>query len=105
MITKERLLEILDKSKPEDKVSFYTEIGLSSLILMNLLAVSLESVPSLSEKYSHSFLYFEIFSVIISAQVKSGRRPYIKFDIRSYPKLLKNTAMETYTFKTLVASS
>ena len=65
MITKERLLEILDKSKPEDKVSFYTEIGLSSLILMNLLAVSLESVPSLSDKYSRSFLYFEIFSVII----------------------------------------
>ena len=32
MITKERLLEILDKSKPEDKVSFYTEIALSSLI-------------------------------------------------------------------------
>ena len=36
MITKERLLEILDKSKPEDKVSFYTEIALSSLIIMNL---------------------------------------------------------------------
>ena len=65
MITKERLLEILDKSRPEDKVSFYAEIGLSSLILMNLLAVSLESVPSLSEKYFRSFLYFEIFSVII----------------------------------------
>ena len=65
MITKERLLEILDKSKPDDKVSFYTEIALSSLIIMNLIAVSLESVPSLSEKYSRSFLYFEIFSVVI----------------------------------------
>ena len=65
MITKERLLEILDKSKPEDKVSFYTEIALSSLIIMNLAAVSLESVPSLSEKYNSSFLYFEIFSVVI----------------------------------------
>jgi voltage-gated potassium channel len=65
MITKARLLEILEKSKPEDKVSFYTEIALSSLIIMNLIAVSLESVPSLSEKYSRSFLYFEIFSVVI----------------------------------------
>ena len=65
MITKERLLEILDKSKPEDKVSFYTEIALSSLIILNLLAVSLESVPSLSRKYSNTFLYFEIFSVVI----------------------------------------
>tara|TARA_S200000501_G_scaffold127642_1_gene120605 strand:+ start:279 stop:1211 length:933 start_codon:yes stop_codon:yes gene_type:complete len=65
MITKERLLEILDKSKPEDKVSFFTEIALSSLIIANLVAVSLESVPSLSEKYSASFLYFEIISVVI----------------------------------------
>ena len=65
MITKERLLEILDKSKPEDKISFYTEIALSSLIFMNLIAVSLESVPSLSKKYSSSFLFFEIFSVVI----------------------------------------
>ena len=55
MITKERVLEILDKSKPEDKVSFYAEIALSSLIIMNLIAVSLESVPSLSKKYSSSF--------------------------------------------------
>ena len=65
MITKERLLEILDKSKPEDKVSFYTEISLSSLIIINLIAVSLESVPSLSHTYSNAFLYFEIFSVVI----------------------------------------
>tara|TARA_B100000963_G_scaffold358198_1_gene382228 strand:+ start:306 stop:1238 length:933 start_codon:yes stop_codon:yes gene_type:complete len=65
MITKERLLEILDKSKPEDKVSFYTEIALSVLIILNLIAVSLESVPSLSQKYTRSFLYFEIFSVVI----------------------------------------
>ena len=65
MITKERLLEILDKSRPEDKVSFYAEIALSSLIILNLLAVSLESVPSLSKKYSNAFLYFEIFSVVI----------------------------------------
>jgi len=65
MITKERLLEILEKSKPEDKISFYTEIALSSLIILNLIAVSLESVPTLSEKYASSFLYFEIFSVVI----------------------------------------
>lgn len=65
LISKERLLEILDKSKPEDKVSFYTEIALSSLILLNLLAVSLESVPSLSNEYFKLFLYFEIFSVVV----------------------------------------
>ena len=58
--------EILDKSKPEDKVSFYTEIALSSLIIMNLLAVSLgDFSSSLSEEYARSFWYFEIFSVVI----------------------------------------
>ena len=65
MITKERLLEILDKSKPDDTISWYTEVILSVLILLNLIAVSLESVPSLSSKYSAVFMYFEIFSVII----------------------------------------
>ena len=65
MITKERLLEILEKSKPDDTISWYTEVILSVLILLNLIAVSLESVPSLSIKYSTIFMYFEIFSVII----------------------------------------
>ena len=65
MITKERLLEILDKSKPDDTISWYTEVILSVLILLNLIAVSLESVPSLSNSYSKLFMYFEIFSVII----------------------------------------
>ena len=65
MITKERLLEILDKSKPDDTVSWYTEVILSTLILLNLIAVSLESVPRLSKEYSEIFMYFEIFSVII----------------------------------------
>ena len=65
MITKERLLEILDKSRPDDTISWYTEVMLSSLILLNLVAISLESVPSLGEKYTGIFLYFEIFSVII----------------------------------------
>ena len=41
MITKERLLEILDKSKPDDTISWYTEVILSALILLNLIAVSL----------------------------------------------------------------
>ncbi len=65
MITKERLLEILEKSKPDDTISWYTEVILSSLILLNLIAVSLESVPSLNNSYSEIFMYFEIFSVII----------------------------------------
>ena len=89
MITKERLLEILDKSKPEDKLSFYAEITLSSLIILNLLAVSLESVPSLSKQYSNFFLYFEVFSVISfrclnssssSIYPKTARRAAIIFD-------------------------
>jgi voltage-gated potassium channel len=73
MISKDRLLEILDKSKPEDTVSWYTEVLLSTLILMNLVAVSLESVPSLGTQYSKIFLYFEVFSVIIFSVEYSAR--------------------------------
>jgi voltage-gated potassium channel len=73
MISKDRLLEILDKSKPEDTVSWYTEVLLSTLILMNLVAVSLESVPSLGTQYSQIFMYFEVFSVIIFSVEYSAR--------------------------------
>ena len=63
MVTKERLLEILDKSRPDDTISWYTEVILASLILLNLVAISLESVPSLGEKYTEIFLYFEIRNI------------------------------------------
>ena len=63
MVSKERTLEILEKSNSGDKLSFYSDVFFSSLIILNLLAVSLESIESLELKYKSFFVFFEIFSV------------------------------------------
>ena len=65
MISKQRMLAILSRSNSGDRTSRICDRFLSSLILLNLLAVSLESIDSLSEQYSGYFLVFEIFSVTI----------------------------------------
>lgn len=64
-LNKKRVFEILDRSSGDDKVSTYCDRGLSTLILLNLLAVSLESVEQISEQYGTFFWGFELFSVTI----------------------------------------
>ena len=65
MITQKRLLEILEKSDGQDKASFYCDMSLSILIVLNLFAISLESVESIGLKYSQFFFIFEMFSIAI----------------------------------------
>ena len=65
MITQKRLLEILEKSDGQDKASFYCDVSLSLLIILNLLAISLESVVHIGQQYSQFFFIFEMFSVSI----------------------------------------
>ena len=65
LLSQHRVLEILEKAKPGDKVSQYSDLFLSTLIILNLLAVSLESVESLGSKFQPQFYAFEIFSVSI----------------------------------------
>ena len=65
LLSQHRVLEILEKAKPGDKVSQYSDLFLSTLIILNLLAVSLESVESLGSKFQSQFYAFEIFSVSI----------------------------------------
>ncbi len=65
MISQKRLLEILEKSDGQDKASFYCDMGLSILIVLNLLAISLESVESIGLTYSQYFFIFEMFSISI----------------------------------------
>ena len=60
MITQKRLLEILEKSDGQDKASFYCDMGLSILIVLNLLAISLESVENIGLTYSRFFFVFEM---------------------------------------------
>lgn len=65
MITQKRLLEILEKSDGQDKASFYCDMALSILIVLNLLAISLESVESIGVTYSKFFFIFEMISISI----------------------------------------
>ncbi len=60
-----KIFEILEVSKDKKGWSWYFDIALTTLIALNILALVLESVPSLHAKYESFFFYFELVSVII----------------------------------------
>ena len=62
---RKRIWEILEKGDPNDKVSFYTDIFLITLIIFNIIAVLLETVDSIYSLYSFEFLVFERFSTVV----------------------------------------
>jgi len=62
---KKRIHSIIDLASPDDLASRIFIGSIMSLIFLNLLAVILETVPSLSNKFSTEFKIFEIFSVIV----------------------------------------
>ena len=62
---RKRIWEILEKGNSNDKVSFYTDIFLITLIIFNIVAVLLETVESIYSKYALEFLIFERFSTVV----------------------------------------
>ena len=62
---RKRVWEVLEKGNPNDRVSFYSDIFLISLIIFNIIAVLLETVDSIYARYSLEFLIFERFSTVI----------------------------------------
>ncbi|MEC8100559.1 MAG: ion transporter [Pseudomonadota bacterium] len=62
---RKRIWEILEKGNSNDKVSFYTDIFLITLIIFNIIAVLLETVESIYFKYALEFLIFERFSTLV----------------------------------------
>ena len=76
-LSKKRTLEILEKAKPGDKVSQYSDFLLSTLIILNLLAVSLESVESIGQFIENNFIflkYFQFLSFVIEYLKNLGYR-------------------------------
>ena len=63
--TRKRLWQILEKGSSKDKASIYTDIFLICLIVLNIIAVLLETVDSIYNIYSFEFLVFERISTII----------------------------------------
>ena len=62
---RKRIWEILEKGNSSDKVSFYTDIFLITLIIFNIIAVLLETVDSIYSKFALEFLIFERFSTAV----------------------------------------
>lgn len=62
---KKRLFEILEASSSNDSAGRLFNISIMTLISLNVIAVMLETVQSLSSRYKFLFQIFEIFSVSV----------------------------------------
>jgi voltage-gated potassium channel len=62
---KKRIFEILEVAKPGDIPSRTFDIFIMGLISVNVIAVILETVKSLSIQYGIFFRNFEIFSIAV----------------------------------------
>ena len=60
-----RMFELLNPATFGDQTSRLWDQFFSLLILFNVVAVTLESVDALHEKYDQIFHYFELFSILI----------------------------------------
>ena len=59
------VLRILEPARLGDRTSKIWDLSLFGLVVLNLIAVALESVPTLQTNYGSWFYSFEIFSVIV----------------------------------------
>ena len=64
-IIRRRLWQILEQGNENDKASIYTDIFLITLIILNIVAVVLETVDSIYLGYEYAFLVFERVSTFI----------------------------------------
>jgi voltage-gated potassium channel len=60
-----RTFELLNPATFGDQTSRLWDQFFSFLILLNVIAVTLESVDTLHKKYDQTFYYFELFSILI----------------------------------------
>ena len=60
-----RLFQILEVARPGDVASRLFDLVLILLILSNVLAILLESVPAINRVYGDWFSVFDTFSVVI----------------------------------------
>jgi|TARA_B100001057_G_scaffold131983_2_gene131291 voltage-gated potassium channel len=59
------VLRVLEPAKIGDRTSRIWDLSLFGLVVLNLIAVALESVPALQKNYGTWFYNFEIFSVVV----------------------------------------
>lgn len=62
---KRRIHNILTVSKKSGDLSWYFDVFIITLIILNVIAVVLESIEPLRQQFRTQFEYFELFSVIV----------------------------------------
>jgi voltage-gated potassium channel len=62
---KTRIHQILELANHDDKAARTFSISIMSLIVLNVFAVILDTVPAMRHQYSRYFLAFEVFSIAI----------------------------------------
>lgn len=65
MTYRRRVYELLDQSQMGDRAASLVHRAIMALILVNIAAVVLESVPSLAERFATAFLVTEVVSVAV----------------------------------------
>jgi voltage-gated potassium channel len=65
MSLRRRTWELLEAAHPGDRLSRQFDIGILLLIAANVLAVVLETVPSIDARFGTAFVWFERFSVAL----------------------------------------
>ena len=65
MVSQKRIFEIVEKGQSDDPASRFCDLFLFCLILINLIAVCLETIDSLYERYASAFFFVELVSVVI----------------------------------------
>ncbi len=65
MITRRRTWEILEVASLADRTSRYLDYALFFLVGANVLAIILESVPSINKVYGPFFYWFDVISVML----------------------------------------
>lgn len=62
---KRRIYNILTESKKSGVLSWYFDVFIITLIILNVIAIVLESIEPLRQQFQTQFDYFELFSVIV----------------------------------------
>jgi voltage-gated potassium channel len=65
IILKRRVYEIMEATSSDDVPSEVFQWSMITLILLNVVAVTLESVEKFASRYAHYFSAFEVFSIAV----------------------------------------
>ncbi len=60
-----RVFSILELTDPSDKTARCVSVFINALIFLNVIAVIVETSPTVSQGYSKVFYLFEVFSVVV----------------------------------------